>query len=497
MAWVDAFGTWIHDLAAKVAAGQDVGTDLLVGAELVREAAAAHGDEGRRLAAWAERLDAGGDEAVEAALEPDLERLMREVAPRGAVATSTRIDVLVERQRAAEGAWYELFPRSWSPVPGRHGTLDDVRRRLPYIPEWASTCCTCRPSTPSADGPQGEGQRAGRDGRRPGSPWAIGAAGGHNAVHPELGTLEDFDALVATPPPAGSRSRSTWRSSARPTIPGSPSTPSGSGGVPDGTVAYAENPPKKYEDIYPFDFETDDRGLVEELEDVVLFWIGHGVRISAWTTRTPSRSLLGVADREHARGASGRHIPRRGVHASPSEVPSGQGRVQPVVHVLRLAQHQAGADRVPGGADDHRRREYYRPNFWPNTPDILPEYLQFGGRAAFVVRLVLAATLTAPTASTAPLTSCSRRSGRPGSEEYDLREVRDPRWEVERPESLALLIARLNRIRRENPALHEDGAAVPRGQRSDHRLQQVEPRPRHIVVVVNLDPSWRSRGGPA
>ncbi len=503
VAWVDTFGTWIRDLAAKVAAGQDVEIDLLVGAELVLEALSSAGEEGRQLAAWAARLASPGGEALEAALEPDLERLMREVAPRGAVATSTRIKVLVERPRAAEGAWYELFPRSWSPVAGRHGTLDDVRRRLPYIADMGFDVLYLPPIHPiGTTARKGPGNTPAAADDAPGSPWAIGSpAGGHTAVHPDLGTLRDFDALVAEAAARGIEVALDLALQSSPDHPWVGEHPEWFRRLPDGSIAYAVNPPKKYEDIYPFDFETADReALWQALADVVRFWIGHGVRIfrvdnphtkpfAFWewllaTIRSEQPDVVFLAE-AFTRPRPMYRLAKLGFSQSYTYFAWRTTKQELTDYLVELTTTDLA--------------EFYRPSFWVNTPDILIEYLQTGGRPAFVVRLVLAATLTALYGVYGPVYELlDDKPAAPGSEEYDRTEKFELRhWDLEQPGSLAPLMARLNRIRRAHPALRVNSGLRFHSIDNDQLLAYSKSSPDGgdvVLVVVNLDPRWPQSG---
>ena len=263
-------------------------------------------------------------------------------------------------------------------------------------PSSASTSSTCRRSTRSA-------ARTGRAGTTrstaapgdPGSPWAIGSEeGGHDAIDPELGTLEEFERLVADAKKLGIEIALDFAIQCSPDHPWLKEHPEWFNRRPDGTLKYAENPPKRYQDIYNVNFESEDwKGLWAALRDVVLFWVARGV------TRLPRRqpaheagAVLGVADRRGAARAPGGDLPRRGVHAAGDDDDARQGRLRAELHVLHVEEHALGAARVHGAAA--RVEGDYRPNCFANTPDILHEYLQAGGRPAFEARLVLAATLS-------------------------------------------------------------------------------------------------------
>ena len=285
-------------------------SELLEGAEHVREGAGrASGADADRLRAWAATLAGAGDQGprVASALDPELSAIMARHPDRSRGSSYDRVlGVTVERERARYGAWYEMFPRSCSQTPGRHGTFKDTEARLPYVAGMGFDVLYLPPIHPIGrafrKGPNNTLTPGPGD---PGSPWAIGGeGGGHKAVHPELGTLDDFDRLVAAAGKLGLEIALDIAFQCSPDHPYVREHPQWFRHRPDGTIKYAENPPKKYQDIYPIDFECDDwKALWDELRDVFLFWIGHGVTISAWTTRTPSPSGSGTGS--SARSATG------------------------------------------------------------------------------------------------------------------------------------------------------------------------------------------------
>ena len=502
VAWVDTFGTWIHDLAAKVAADQDVEIDLLVGAELVLEALSSAGEEGRQLAAWAARLASPGGEALEAALDPELERLMGRLAPRGAVATSTRIKVLVERPRAAEGRLVRDVPPLV--VAGRRPPRHLRRRptRLPYIAGHG-----LRRALPAADpphrhdAPQGAEQHRVAEPGRPGSPWAIGApAGGHKAVHPELGTLEDFARSSPPPPRSASRSRSTSPSSARPTTPGSASTRSGSARRPDGTHPVRREPAEEVRGHLPLRLRDGRlaRRCGRSCADVVRFWIEQGVRI--FRVDNPHTKpfafwewLIGEVRARASRTSSS--SPRRSPGRRSMYRLAKLGFTQSYTYFTWRNTKRELTEYLTE-LTPPTSREFFRPNFWPNTPDILPEYLQTR-RPAGVRHPAGPGRHAWPptTASTGRRSSCRRepaaRAGQRGVPATP-RSTRSGTGTSTQPDSLRdSSRASTGSGARTRPCSATTEPALPRHrQRPVPLLQQVEPgrRATIVLVVVNLDP---------
>jgi starch synthase (maltosyl-transferring) len=465
VAWVDRFATWRYDLRKRVTAGQDVTVDLQIGAQLVSDAASANtGEVARSLEAFATFLKAGSrGEATEVALGESLAVLMRRHAPHPfATEWPTPVKIWVDRARARFSSWYEFFPRSSSPDPSRHGTLRDVEARLDHVREMGFDVLYLPPIHPIG--------RAFRKGRNNspvanpgdvGSPWAIGAAeGGHDAIHPELGTLADFDRLVRSASDKGIDIAMDLAFQCSPDHPYVKQHPEWFRHRPDGTIQYAENPPKKYQDIYPFDFECDGwEALWNELLRVTLFWVDHGVRVfrvdNPHTKPFPFWEWL-IAE-----------VKKR----EPDVLFLAEAFTRPKV-MYRLAKlgFTQSYTYFAWRNDPWSLREYFteltkppvvdffRPNAWPNTPDILNEYLQTDARAAYVVRATLAATLCASYGIYGP--AFELMDGRPvrhGSEEYlDSEKYQIRQWDLAQPHSLADLLGRLNRIRREHPALQHD-----------------------------------------
>jgi starch synthase (maltosyl-transferring) len=502
-AWVDHFGTWRSDFAKRVAAGQNVEVDLLIGADLVEESAAAtDGEIARSLNAYAKVLRSEiRSEAIEAAVGVPLQALMRRHALRGfASESAAAIRIWVDRTRARFGSWYELFPRSASPDPNRHGTLRDVENQLDRIAGMGFDILYLAPIHPI-----GRVHRKGRNNAPDaepddvGSPWAIGGPeGGHDAIHPQLGSIDDFDRLIKA---AGDRGIDIAMDLAYQCSPDHPYVkqhPEWFRHRPDGTIQYAENPPKKYQDIYPFDFECAEwRALWSELLRIVLHWTSHGVKIFRvdnphtkpfpfweWLIaevkqRDPNVLFLAEA---FTRAKVMYRLGKLGFTQSYSYF---AWRNEP----WSLKQYFSELTTPPVV-------DFLRPNAWPNTPDILNEYLQTDARAAYIVRAVLAATLCASYGIYGP--AFELMEGRPvraGSEEYlDSEKYQVRQWDFNGPQSQADLLGRLNRIRRANPALQHDRGL--RFHRSDNETivcyskshRDADGVDNVILVAVNTDP---------
>jgi starch synthase (maltosyl-transferring) len=506
-ALVDHFETWRRDLVKRHDAGQDLHIELVRGAHLVEAAAARIRSEGQALSGWARRLSdesADAEARYEIGLDEELAAAMREhPEPELIEQYATELPITVDPVRARFSAWYELFPRSASPDARRHGTFRDCLARLPYVSSMGFDVLYLPPIHPI-----GLSERKGRNNRLdpgpqdPGSPWAIGAPqGGHKRIHPELGTIEDFRALVAAARERGIEIALDIAYQSSPDHPYASEHPEWFLQRPDGSIQYAENPPKKYQDIYPFHFETPAwQALWRELKSIVDFWIGEGVcifRIDNPHTKPFAfwEWLIGSVKAEHpdviflaeafTRPKVMHRLAKLGFTQSYTYFAWRNTKHEIVEYFTELTQTPSC--------------EYFRPNLWPNTPDILTEYLQFNGRAGFMVRLTLAATLGASYGIYGPAFELLEHEPRePGSEEYlDSEKYQRRVWDLEQAASLAPFIARVNRIRRENVALQSDwslrfhridnDALIAYSKRSDDGGNV-------LLCVVNLDPHHAQAG---
>src|SRR6266481_1791254 len=508
-AWIDHFQSWSRDLEKKFAAAQDISVDILTGVQLIEAAAArAGGKDKTQLTTAAEgirKLSATDlPQAIEKSSSPELKALMIRNADRRRATTYSRdLEVIVDREKARFSAWYEMFPRSSSPQPGRRGTLQDCTKRLGYVADMGFDVLYLPPIHPI-----GRVNRKGKNNDEKaspddvGSPWAIGAKeGGHKAIDPQLGTLEDFKQLVTRAKQLGLEVALDLAYQCAPDHPYAKEHKEWFRIRPDGTMQYAENPPKKYQDIYPFDFETEkSQELWEELRSVVLYWIDQGIRIfrvdnphtkpfDFWEwlitdikSRHPDVLFLAEA---FTRPKVMYELAKLGFTESYTYFAWRNAKPELTEYFRELTQTDV--------------REYFRSNLWPNTPDILPEFLQLGGRPAFMIRLTLAATLGANYGIYGPTFELGEnRAVRSGSEEYlDSEKYQVRNWDLDNPASLAELIAKINRIRRENPALQadlnlnfhpvENEQIIAYSKMSDDLLNI-------IVAVVNLDPQRTQAG---
>jgi starch synthase (maltosyl-transferring) len=512
VAWVDRFRTWRRDLEIKAGAGQDVAVELLEGALLVREAAARADNigSGRADALWLlSRADAladsaPADERVAIGLERALGTIMDRYADRSRATASPTLRVWVDRERARFSAWYEMFPRSAGTDPTRSATFREACARLPAIADLGFDVLYLPPIHPI-----GQSFRKGRNNSLvarpgdPGSPWAIGSeAGGHTAIEPSLGTLEDFLAFRDEANRLGLELALdlAWQTS--PDHPWVREHPEWFRHRPDGTIKHAENPPKKYQDIYPLDFSSDDwPALWRELLNVTLCWVERGVRI--FRVDNPHTKTLGfwqwliaeVRARDarviflseaFTRPAVMRYLAKVGFSQSYSYFSWRNTRQELIDYFTELTSTEM--------------REYFRPNLFANTPDILSDYLQRGGSPAFRARLLLASTLGASYGIYAGFELCEARA-LPGTEEYANSEKYEFRcWDWSRPGNINELVARVNLIRRRYRALQYDSTLRFLDSDNPHIIAFTKSPPdgpsdsSALLIAINLDPHHMQQG---
>jgi len=499
-AWTDAFGSWVTEMQRRLAAGQpDLTSELLEGRELLRLAAAHAGaGEAAGLRLALERCDATTDQQsrLDFLLEPALRQAISQAQERrDRTRYDHELEVVVDRVRARWGAWYELFPRSQGHRPDAHGTFEDCIRRLPEIQRLGFDVVYLPPIHPIGrthrKGPNNTLTAGPAD---PGSPWAIGGPeGGHTAIHPALGTLEGFRQLIATAQSCGIEIAIDLAIQCSPDHPWVREHPEWFYRRPDGTIKYAENPPKKYQDIYPVNFSCEAwEALWDELLRVVLFWVEQGVRIFRvdnphtkpvefweWLIREVQDSHPDVIFLSEAftRPKVMKALAKAGFSQSYTYFTWRNFKAELTEYFEELTQSEMA--------------EYFRGNLFCNTPDILPEILQRGGPPAFKMRAALAATLSPLWGIYSGFELCEAEA-HPGTEEYldsEKYEIRVRDWD--RPGNIKDYLRRLNRIRRRNPALHAGRNVRFRQADSPHVLfyeRRTEAPGNALLVAVNLDP---------
>jgi len=499
-AWTDGYATWRHKVTAKLVAAQDLDVELEEGALLADAAAArADGADRDRLVAIARDLRATGRpllERVQAALATGVAALF--AGPEGAcdLTTSAPQPLWVDRERALVGAWYELFPRSCG---GLRGTAE----RVPEVAAMGFDVLYLPPVHPiGRTSRKGHDNTTGAGPGDPGSPWAIGGPeGGHTALHPDLGTWDDLDHLVAVLVEHGMELALDYALQCSPDHPWVGEHPAWFHHRPDGSIAYAENPPKAYQDIYPINFwpdrEEDRAALWSACLDILEFWIGRGVRIFrvdnphtkpmafwAWAiaeVRSAHPEVVFLAEA----------FTRPKVMAKLAEVGFSQSYTYFTWRVGGWELRQYVEELATGPTAD-----YMRPSFWPNTPDILSGPLRDGPRSAFALRLVLAATMTPSYGIYSGYELLENQPASDDNEEYlnsEKYEIKDRDWDA--PGSLVPLVTQLNGIRRRHPALQRLRNVVFQGSANPAMLaftKATDDRSDVVLVVVNLDP-WSSQ----
>jgi len=502
-AWGSPWDTWEHRAGIKIPAGVDIDLECTEGSLLLAEAAEALGDDGERavLLGAANTLTSTRLPApvrLAAATDPAVHAIMTAKPLRTGLTESGPWPLRVQRRRALVGSWYEFFPRSEGATldPPHSGTLITAADRLPAVADMGFDVVYLPPIHPIGEmnrkGPNNTLTPTSGD---PGSPWAIGSAdGGHDAVHPDLGTLADFDAFVIRAGELGLEVALDLALQAAPDHPWVAAHPEWFTTRADGTIAYAENPPKKYQDIYPLNFDNDPEGLYAEVERIVRFWMAHGVRI--FRVDNPHTKPLWVWDRLLT-----------AIYATDPDVLflAEAFTRPPMMRALAQVGYQQSYTYFTwrNNSDEIRSyamelagpaSAYMRPNFFVNTPDILPEYLQHSGPAGFAIRATLAATLSPTYGVYSGFELYEHVPVRPGSEEYldsEKYQYRPRDWDLARKQgrTLAPYLTQLNAFRAGHPALqdlrslrfhHSENAQVIAYSKTDDDDT--------ILVVCSLDP---------
>jgi starch synthase (maltosyl-transferring) len=500
--WSDPIGTWRHDAAIKIPLGQDVELVCEEGAQLHERAAAEAPKASRPALLKAVQAlrdaDRNPEDRIAAALDEDLVALVDAHPVRELVSAGEPLPLLVERKRAAFSAWYEFFPRSEGAEvdPPKSGTLRTASKRLPAIAAMGFDIAYLPPIHPI-----GTAYRKGRNNalvaevNDPGSPWAIGSPdGGHDAVHPDLGTIEDFDAFVADAKQSGLEVALDLALQCSPDHPWVKEHPEWFRIRVDGSIAYAENPPKKYQDIYPLNFDNDFDGLSNEILRVVTHWIDHGVKVFRvdnphtkpvrfweWliaTVREKHPDVIWLAE-AFTKPPMMQTLAKIGFTQSYTYFTWRNEKWEIEEYLSEVSQETA---------------DCFRPNFFVNTPDILNAYLQYGGPPAFKIRAVLAATTSPSWGVYSGFELCEHVAVRPGTEDYldsEKYQYRPRDWaEAERDgRSLAPLLTRLNHLRKAHPALQELRNLHLHAVDDDDILAFSKRRGDDcVLVVINLDP---------
>lgn len=496
--WEDHFGTWKTGIKKKLEAEQDISLDLEIGLLLLESAAAALPGDREFLTGIASRISvAGQTEGVETALQEELSAVMFNYRPEERMTTSPVFKITVERKKAAFSSWYELFPRSASPEPGSHGTFRDVEKLLPRIRQMGFDVLYFPPIHPI-----GEKNRKGKNNTLtaapddPGSPWAIGnRRGGHKAIHPQLGTLRDFKRLIKSAEQSGIELAMDIAYQCAPDHPYVKSNPQWFKWRPDGTVQFAENPPKKYEDILPFDFETDDwENLWQELKSIIDYWIDAGIRIfridnphtksfNFWEwliaeVKAKHPDVLFLAE-AFTRPRLMERLAKAGFNQSYTYFTWRNTKYELETYMKELTKTDM--------------RYYFRPNFWPNTPDILPPALINGGENAHIMRLILAATLSSSYGLYGPVYEFGINTPHGLKEEYaDNEKYEIKHWDWNTYTRIREMITRINRIRHQNPALQRTWNIEFAETTSDQIICYAKTDLRtgnKLLIAVNLDNS--------
>ncbi|RYZ56462.1 MAG: DUF3416 domain-containing protein, partial [Sphingobacteriales bacterium] len=496
---IDHFTTWKKGIVKKYEAGQDISTELQIGAALVVEAAARAGaKEKTAVLQFAKQLTTqdSPEAGLLVATNDKLADVMFRLRDKSLLTTYPQIfDLEVEIRRAGFSTWYELFPRSASAESGKHGTFKDVKRLLPRVAEMGFDTLYFPPIHPI-----GEHKRKGKNNSLtatdsdPGSPWAIGnRTGGHKDIHPELGTLKDFQDLIKAARGLGIEIAMDIAYQCAPDHPYVKQFPQWFKWRPDGTVQYAENPPKKYEDILPFNFETEDwENLWLELRSVIDYWIDKGVTVfridnphtkafAFWEwmigeVRKTNPEVIFLAE-AFTRPRIMERLAKAGFNQSYTYFTWRNTKKEIEEYMTELTKSEM--------------RYFFRPNFWPNTPDILPPELTQGGENAHIRRFILAATLSSNYGLYGPVYEFGFTEPMPGKEEYiDNEKYQLRNWDWEAWTKIKEVITRVNRIRKENPALHSTWNICFAETTNENIICYIKTDRRsgnRLIIAVNLD----------
>ncbi len=508
--WVDRSKTWYSDILKKIDAAVEIKGDIAMGLQLIENIRFTYGslkpEDQRYLDMVTGLLLSGKSETEKIKIIEDrslYETLLRYPLRLYVTDYIHQLKVICERPKAAFSAWYEFFPRSLNSGSKGHGTLKDCISHLKYVAEMGFDVIYLPPIHPIGEtGRKSKNNTLELKSGDPGSPWAIGSReGGHKSIHKQLGTPDDFRELVKKAKDYGIEVALDIAFQCSPDHPYIKEHPQWFRHRPDGTIRYAENPPKKYEDIFPFDFETEDwENMWEEFKSIFVFWIEQGVKIFrvdnphtkplrfwGWLIEEIHKQYPEVIFLAEAftRPKVMYQLAKRGFTQSYTYFTWRNTKWELTKYFEELVQSEVG--------------EFLRPNLWPNTPDILPEFLQISGRSGFLIRIILAATLSSSYGIYGPAFELMENQPKEsGSEEYlDSEKYEIKNWNINNKNSLKTILKMINRIRFENPALHNNSSLRFHETEDENLIAYSKysyDLSNIVLVVVNLDPHHTHSG---
>ncbi len=504
--WVDYALNWQHGTERKINDNQHVKSELLEGAEYCQAILKEVTKEEKaylNLAIKAFQDAKLYDSAIAIALSDELHQIFKKYPTRTLANSSVELKVYVDRKKALFSTWYEFFPRSASETPGKHGTFKDCERLLPRVAEMGFDTLYFPPIHPIGEvNRKGKNNATSAEKGDVGSPWGIGSKhGGHKSTHPELGTIDDFKSLVKKAQSMGIEIAMDYALQAAPDHPYVKDFPQWFKWRPDGTVQYAENPPKKYQDIQPIYFESGDwKNLWKELLDVALFWVEEcGIRV--FRVDNPHTKpfyfwgwLIGEIKKKHpdvlflseafTRPKIMHELAKQGFTQSYTYFTWRNTKAELIEYVTELTQTE--------------QKEFFRPNFWPNTPDILPYALQTGNESVYLQKYFLAATLSSSVGIYGPAYEFMVHEAMPGKEEYLNSEKYEVyHWNWEAKNKLTTIITRLNHIRKEHASLQQTNNVVFCKTDNEQLIAYYkfdDAKSDHTLMICNLDPYYPKQG---
>lgn len=504
--YVFDFGTWRRDLNKKIECGQDVKLEVQAGAEMILETANGleYPSSAKKLRQISKKLQSSkkNEDIREVAFRKELLDLMKENISDKKKTMSHILSVHVDPKLAGFSSWYEIFPRSCSKIKGQHGTFKDCAKIFPEIARMGFDIVYLPPIHPIGVTKRKGKNNAVHSGMNdPGSPWAIGSKqGGHKSIHPELGTMKDFHYLLKTAKDNNLEVAMDIAFQCSPDHPYVNEHPLWFKRRPDGTIQFAENPPKKYEDIFPILFENKDwKGLWQELKSIVLFWAKQGVRVFRvdnphtkpfvfwdWLIKEVRQKHPDVIFLSEAftRPHLMYRLAKGGFTQSYTYFTWRDTKKEFIDYLKEIAQTEIA--------------EFFRPNFWPNTPDILPGHLQNANRAAFIQRLILAATMSSNYGIYGPAFELCVNEPYPAKEEYlNSEKYEIKHWNRDQPGNIKDIISCVNKIRRKHAALQMTRNICFCEVNNEKLISFYKSTDDHsdiILVVVSLDLTHRQAG---